>query len=706
VPFFVRNSGGEMSICKRIEHEVSRVRSGRNVAAVYDGVEAGARAIATMSQSQITRLMPQSAALGGNSLGATLRANRDKDRRGVIGRLVIGFAVCTALASTSWSQKPVLTRSYDNARTGTNLAETTFTPRKVLAQGLSKRFSLYLKNDDPRIEAQPLYVPGIVMNDGKKHDVVYVFSMSNNVWAFDANTGAKIWRHPVSLGPPFLPKPNDPIDPKNINRSFGILSTPVIDLDAGIVYVVNWCTNDPNQQSRSMHVNALRLTDGERPPGKREPILIQASMTNTAGQVISLSQAQRQRAALLLVPLLGKPKRPNHKMLYVAFTGGEHPPDDGNPAHALHGWVVAFDVDSWKQSGAWVSTPNSFGGGIWQASQGPAADDQGFVYMMTANGGYVVNDGKNNDANIGKTDFPESFVKLQHTVAPQGSSLKLFDWFTPYKDSARKDWTEDEVTPFPSGYPYDDQDLGSAGPVLPPGTDLVVGAGKDGVLYVLDRNNLGKAVGDFSRLKAPPSFFTYDPDRSIAAYRTASPAGNLDFKPMLGVKTHQLFGSPVYWRSLKHGPMMFAWGGNGTLRAVSLSSFGQTRLLAHGAELASAELANPANESLGGMPGAMLTVSSNGQKAGIVWATAPSEGDANRHPVPGVVRAYDASEFASDRNPDGVPRLRKLWQSPAFTYSKFCPPVVADGKLFVPTYDGRIDVYALNEPGPNGAASR
>jgi outer membrane protein assembly factor BamB len=631
---------------------------------------------------------------------------KDKDLLGVMGRLVIAVAVCTALASIARSQKPVLTRSYDNARTGANLSETTFTPRQVLAQGLTKRFSLYLKNDDPRIEAQPLYVPGITMNDGKKHDVVYVFSMSNNVWAFDANTGAQIWRHPVSLGSPFLPGPNDLVDPTKTNKSFGILSTPVIDQDAGIVYVVNWCTNDPNQQSRSLHVNALRLADGQRPPGKREPILIQASMTNTAGQVISLSQAQRQRAALLLVPLLGKPKRPIHKMLYVAFTGGEHPPDDGNPAHALHGWVVAFDVDSWKQSGAWVSTPSSFGGGIWQASQGPAADDHGFVYAMTANGGYVVNGGQNKDVNIGTTDFPESFVKLQHTVSPQASSLKLFDWFTPYRDSARKDWTEDEVRPFPFGYPYDDQDLGSAGPILPPETDLVVGAGKDGVLYVLDRNNLGKAVGDFNKLKVAPSFFTYDPDRNVAAYSRASADGNLDFKPMLGVKTHRLFGSPSYWRSSKHGPMLFAWGENGTLRAFSLSPSGQTRLLAHGAELASADLADPTNQSLGGMPGGMLTVSSNGQRAGIVWATTPTEGDASGHAVPGVVRAYDASEFAADRNPDSVPRLRKLWQSSGFTYSKFCPPVVADGKLFVPTYDGRIDVYALNEPGPDGAASR
>src|SRR4051794_16763051 len=100
----------------------------------------------------------------------------------------------------------VLTRSYDAARTGANPHETKLTPGKVGGNLMVKRFSLHF-DDDPRLEAQPLYVPGVKMNDGKEHDVVYVCTMANNIWAFDAKNGHKIWQHPVSLGRPIKPAP-------------------------------------------------------------------------------------------------------------------------------------------------------------------------------------------------------------------------------------------------------------------------------------------------------------------------------------------------------------------------------------------------------------------------------------------------------------------------------------------------------------------
>ena len=613
---------------------------------------------------------------------------------------ILRYFICAGLSlvckiSTASTQTPVLTRSYDNGRTGANTSETSLAPSKVLAQGLTKIFTLRLVGDDPRIEAQPLYVPGITMSDNKKHDVLYAFSMSNNVWAFDANSGAPVWPHPVSLGPAFLPKKDDPVDSKNINKSFGILSTPVIDLDSGTIYIVNWLSDQQTHQSRAFRLNAIRLSDGQPQAGKAA-LPIQASITNQAGQELSLNQVQKQRAALLLVPLKGKAPPAAHKILYVAFTGAESPPQHGDPTKANHGWVVAFDVDDWKQTAAWISTPSSFGGGIWQASQGLAADEHGDVYFMTANGGYIEQPGKK-DFN-GLTDFAESFIKLSYSVGQHGPVLTLVDWFAPFRDVERKDWQDSEVTPF-KGYDYTDQDLGSGGPILPPGTGLVLGAGKDGVLYVLDKNKMGKVVGDMSKLKVPPSFFTFDPDGSIPAYAHASPDGNLDFKPMQGVKTHHLHGSPVYWSSSQHGPMLFAWGENGALRAFSLDASGKTKLLAHGKELASAKLADPNNPSLGGMPGAMLALSANGGADGVLWATAPVDEDANKDAYPGVVRAYDASNFAGT-NSDGTPQLRKLWESAGFTYSKFCTPIVADGKLFVPTYDGKIDVYALSAQHP------
>ena len=590
---------------------------------------------------------------------------------------------CGAPAGT---KRAVVTRSYDNGRSGANTEEHVLTPAAIKSRGLTKAYSLTIAGDDPNIEAQPLYVPDVKMADGTTHDVVYLFSMSDNVWAFDAANGAPLWPHPVSLGKPFIPVPGDPVDSYRINKSFGVLSTAVIDRESGTAYAVSWIVDA--QGNRQLKLNAISLRDGRPPAGKETPLAIEGSVRNDKGQTITLSQVQKQRAALLLVPLGARSSPAIHRIVYVAITGDDTPPPQPDATLGHHGWVVALDVDAWREVAAWLPTPNSFGGGIWQSSQGLAADDAGNVYGITSNGGFLVNqDGSKIDFN-GKTDFGESFFKL----SLRGNSLVLADWFSPFRDSARKTWTMPEVAPFASDYNYEDQDVGSGGAVLPPASNLILGAGKDGVLYVLDRGNLGKAIGDFTKLKAPPVFLTFDPSSPV--YDGASPTGNLDFKPQQGLKTHHLHGSPVYWVSSQHGPMLFAWGENGELRAFSLDSADRAKLLAHGTELASGPLAT-APGNLGGMPGGMLTVSANGQSDGIVWGTAPIAGDANKAVVDGIVRAYDAADFDPATDQNGPQKMHLLWQQAGFKYSKFCPPVVADGRLFVPTYDGRVDVYQL-----------
>ena len=571
----------------------------------------------------------------------------------------------------------VLTRSYDDARTGANTSETELTAAKV-SQGLKILFSLKV-TDDPRIEAQPLYVPGITMSDGKQHNVIYVFSMANTVWAFDANSGAAIWNKPVSLGTPYKPKViskfgehrRTEIDLYGINIRWGILSTPVIDLETRTMYVANWVLKNGKP---ALRLHAIRLSDGSELNGS--PIPIAASVTATPGHGVTLNQGQKSRAALLLVPLTGQTVPPAHKMLYVGFTGGEVP---GDP----HGWVVAFDTATFKQTAAWLSTPNSFGGGIWQGAQGPSADDAGNVYLMTGNGGFTVDhDGKITDF-VGSTDFAEAFVKLTYSASASGNgTLTLADWFIPFKDSHR-------------AADYRDQDLGSGAPVVPPTTDLLLGARKDDVLYVMNRNNLGKVVADFSKLKSPPIFFTFFPGFNV------SPTGNLDFQPVPGFKTHHLHASPVFWDGPDRGPMLFDWGENECLRAWTINTIsGQVAFVAKSTEIASAALANPQHPGLGGMTGGMISLSANGaqKNTGVVWATAPIDGNANTDVVEGIVRAYDAATLDTRQNADNTPRLKLLWTSKdiphnTFNFSKFCPPFVADGKLFVTTYSGRVDMY-------------
>jgi len=584
----------------------------------------------------------------------------------------------------------VLTRSYDNGRTGANLSETSFTPVLVGSKGLILARSFNLTDgtlkDDPRIEAQPLYVPNIEMPDGKEHDVLFVASMGNFIWAFDVN-GNGVWHTPM-LGNPLRPA-HDPKGPRStstvidtwgINILWGILSTPVIDLDRNRMYFVNWRVDANGKVGMFAHqIDINKML----PVG--EPLRLEAQLKDPSGapavghqgKSVALQPTQKQRAALLLVPLRGK-----QKTLFIATTGGEAP---GAP----HGWMIAVDIDSFQQSAAWVSTPSTFGGGMWHASQGPAADEQGNVYAITANGGYRL-DHKNviQDFN-GKTDFAEAIIRLKYQRnAPGQGSLTLDDWFIPFRDSERK--TD-------NNYDYRDQDLGSAAPVLPPDNNLILGGGKDGLLYILDRHQLGKTIADFRVLKSPPIYVTYN------GMGLPNTVPNIDFQLGTGLnpnKTHHLHGSPVYWNG-SDGPMLFTWGENESLRAWKLNpATGVLTFVGKGAEVASAALAASAN-GIGGMPGGMLALSSNGQKpdSGIVWALAPIDGDANHDPVPGIARAYDATNLDPTPIDPFTPRLKLLWDSRKagvnYTHSKFCTPVVADGKLFVPTYDGRVDMYVL-----------
>jgi len=576
----------------------------------------------------------------------------------------------------------VLTRSYNRARTGVNDAETVLTPAAISSSGLRKLFSLPITDDARGVEAQPLIVPDLTMPDGKKHDVVYLFSMANTVWAFDANDGTKLWANPVSLGTPI--KNTTQIDSWMINDHWGILSTPVIDRETETMYVVSFSSADGTQTNAAHHLHALQLTDGK----DRKPALpISGSTQDSHGNNVNLGQLQKQRAALLLATTgTGSAAR---KILYVSFTGGERP---GEP----HGWVVAFDVGSFQQTAAWSVTPNSWGGGIWQGSQGPAADEEGHVYLMTGNGGWD-----------GTTDFAESIVKLKYTPGPQGSgTLTVADWFTPFTDESRQPKQLNY-----RGYDWTDQDLGSAGPVYVSSLGLVVGAGKDGILYVVDRNKLGKTSPadlanppqNYRKLKAPPIFFTYFPGWNISP----APADPQALNFWSGdLKTHHLHSSLVYWNSPDEGPMLFCWGENENLRAWSITGNGVATFLAKSAEYAS--LGCVGRDGHGGMPGGLLCLSANGQQAhtGVVWSLAPIDGDANCgwqagqyvHVVEGILRVYDATQF--DTNSDGSKTLHLLWDSKripgnTFSHNKFGVPVVANGKVYVPTYDGRVDVYGL-----------
>lgn len=571
----------------------------------------------------------------------------------------------------------VTTRSYDNARTGANTQETVLTPQNVGSNLLVKRFSMNF-DDDPRLEAQPLYVPGVKMGDGKTRDVVYVCTMANNVWAFDANTGQPIWAKPTNLGSAVKPKGTE-IDMFGINKLWGILSTPVIDASSGKLYAVNWTSPDGTVANAIHQLHAVDISTGQ--VSKSLDITAAADAQAAAGKPVAkfMPSGQKQRASLLLVPAKGSNASAAKKTLFMGcgMTHEEH--------NQTHGWLLAFDVEEFRLTAAWCTTPGGTGSGIWQAGQGPSADANGDIYVMTGNYGVELNDGTNNNAVPAAGDLPESFIKLHYTPPSGGGKGKLepVAWFTPFQDSMRRLNQDDD---------FRDYDLGSGGPIVLPSMNLLIGAGKDGVLYVLDTDTVRLGKGsDFSRLKQPPIFFTYFPGFGVDAANVA----NLD--RFYDGKTHHLHGSPVFWTSPTRGPMLFVWGENECLRAWTIDATGKVTFVAKSAEIASAGVAGK-----GGMPGGFPAITCNGVKpdTGIVWATAPINGDANKHVVEGILRAYDATALDPISNPDGTPRLKLLWDSKhipnnTFHHCKFCPPVVADGKVFVPTYDGRVDVYGL-----------
>jgi outer membrane protein assembly factor BamB len=609
-------------------------------------------------------------------------------RRGASARRRNGcYVLCCGVAAiavwlapaTSVSAQPVLTRSYDNSRNGANTDEKKLTPANAAGVHLLRQLALDA-GDDLRIEAQPLYVPRLAMSDGP-HDVLIVCTMGNNVYAFDVNSGAKLWKR--NLGTPITPQPQGTlgtgltktdIDLFGINNKWGILSTPVIDIDTGTLYVVNWSSVNGQRNGAEHKLNALDLKTGK---ASHAPLVL----TGNAGpNVVFHSPDQKQRSALLLSPLRQPSNDHIKKTLFVAAGMTSEDAPNG------HGWLVAFDIDSFKQTAAWCTTPKSHAGGIWQGSQGPATDDQGNVFVMTSNGGWN-----------GTTDLSESFVRIQYT----GSALNPADWFTPFLDSNRP-------ANGPNGYQFTDQDLGSAGPILLPGSNLLAGAGKDGVLYVFDRGQLGKKLVDQTKPDLADNkpllnviFFTYFPGPQF------QPLVSINAFPSDG-KTHHLHGSPVAWASKAHGTTLFVWGENAALRAWTINQTGQTTFLGESQETASA-FSNMYNA----MPGGMITLSADGGQNGIVWASVPvksnwmgrqTQGNANQEIVEGVLRAYDASSFLrTDTN--GNPQMKLLWENTApgnpkpsdtrYTYSKFCPPLVADGKIFLPTYDGHVDIFGL-----------
>ncbi|MGW1077232.1 hypothetical protein [Streptomyces sp. NPDC002537] len=513
----------------------------------------------------------------------------------------------------------VTTQHNDNRRTGANLSETVLHPGNV---GPATFGRLFGRPVDGEIYAQPLYLSQCPIAGRGPRNVVYTATMHNSVYAFDADdpaASAPLWH--VSLGPSApLPDPNiGPAVYHDIAVEVGVVSTPVIDVRRHVLYVIAF-TKEQGAYHHTLH--ALDLSTGREALGG--PVRIAASVPGSGdgsvqGRVTFTSNRQIQRSALTLAG--GR--------VYAAFAAyGDKDP--------YHGWVLAFDADTLRQTGAYVTTPNTQEGGIWQAGQGLGVDDGGFLYFMTGNGGFRP-DG---------SELGDAIVKLT-------PGLGLVDWFAPFDNATLERF---------------DIDLGSAGPLLIPGTRRLLGGGKEGKFYLLDTGNMGHfQAGSDSQIVQ--SFFVVQPDAN----------------------SHHIHGGAVYWNFRGGGgPWVYVWPENAFLRAYRFAGglFGT-------APASTSTTTDPTGVPGGspGMPGGILSVSAHGDDpaTGILWATHPYRDNANQAVVEGIVRAYRATDLTHE-----------LWHSKMDAarddvglYAKFAPPTVANGKVYVPTFSGVLQVYGL-----------
>jgi hypothetical protein len=362
---------------------------------------------------------------------------------------VLLFVLCLGF-SLAWGQNDVLTQHNDNTRSGLNANETRLTPANV---NLNRFGKLFIQNVDGIIVGQPLYASNVLMNDGKVHNVVYVATQHNTVYAFDADTtqgnnASPLWSVSLNGG-----GTSDPISDYGCTGThyteIGIMGTPVIDPGKTTLYLV---AKTLNGTVRNFSLHALDITTGNELLGG--PVIITGTAPSGNGSGTFNPIYQMQRPALLL----------QNGRLYIAFGG------NGCDQYAYSGWFFAYNAQTLQQQAAFLVTPDGHSGSIWQGGAGPAVDENGNIYVVSANGTF--------DGPAGHNDYGDSVLKMGWN----GNTFGVLDYFTPYNQM--------ELTQL-------DLDLGSAGPlVLPdqPGLyphELVAG-GKEGTLYLLNRDNEGQ----------------------------------------------------------------------------------------------------------------------------------------------------------------------------------------------------------------------
>jgi outer membrane protein assembly factor BamB len=440
------------------------------------------------------------------------------------------------------------------------------------------------------------------------HNVVFAATEHDSVYAFDADTGSALWHVSLLAAGETL---SDAHGCEQVVPNIGITSTPVIDRGAGahgVLYVVAMSKDGSSNYHQRLH--ALDLATGAEL--LNGPVEITATYPTAAGGTTTFSPGQyEERAALLLA----------NGTIYTSWTSH----CDISP---YFGWIIAYSASTLARTAVLNVAPNGGGAGpsIWMSGGGPAADPAGNLYLLTANGAFETT----LDANgfPSRQDYGNAFLK----ISTAGGSLSVADYFTMYNEVAES---------------AADQDLGSGGEMLLPDlTDstgtvrhLVIGAGKDGNIYLVNRDSMGKF--------------------------NASGNGQI-WQQVSGAVKSGIFSTPAYF----NGTVYYGDVG-ATLKAFSISN----------AKLLGQPHSQSATQFV--YPGTAPSVSANGTTNAIVWA--------HENTNPAVLHAYDAANLAHELyNSNQAAGNRDHFGAG----NKFITPTVAEGKVFVGTAAG-VAVFGL-----------
>ena len=491
----------------------------------------------------------------------------------------------------------VLTYHNDNARTGQNTNETILTPGIVASTNFGQLFTCVL---DGYVYAQPLVMTNVTIPGKGVHNVVFVVTEHDSVYAFDADSGdgtnaPPLWQTSfINPAAGVTTVSSGDVSCGDLVPEIGITSTPVIDQATGTLYVeakTREVTNSVTTFVQRLH--ALDITTGAEEFGG--PVVIQASVAgsgdgnNGVGNVPFDSLRHLNRPGLLL----------NNGVVYLAYASH----CDVGP---YHGWLLGYNAQPLAPSNVFNTTPNGGLGGIWEAGDGPACDTNGNIFVITGNGTF---DSTTNN------DYGDSFLKLSAT-----NNLQLADYFTPFNQQALADA---------------DLDLGSGGAVVLPDAagspahqHLLVGAGKEGTIYLIDRDNMGH-------------------------YSTASNNIVQTFVGAIGGS----FDTPAYFNNT-----LFYLGSGDVLRAFNI------------ANAVISTTASSTSQTAFGFPGATPSISANGTSNAIAWAI---QSDAYASSGPAVLHAYNATNLALELYNSSTAN-----QSPGPAV-KFTVPTIANGKVYV-----------------------